>query len=542
MSFSRNSYNIVLGRPDNHVLHADCEFKGKDETDDLVSSHIDLNECLGNLDGSFNWRERNFSLTCEDLYLDGSILSGRLQRWDGSWRDAYIDLDEGIANVDGSLKPTDAPKSSSEWMRLPKSTSRSQAWKKKFDKIDFQLLRHNHPDCVPNSYIVELRPGRDQAAHIAEWPKLVSGRTSYTTKPSSEKIKEDPSSQAGEATTDCRIVHVYEGYREYSAELTGEGLLRLAESQDIERITQDTLGISAAGWNLQAISSRNPLPAGSNPQAQDYVFQAGLGVGNLQPVDVYVIDSGVDVNHLPDGRVVGSILVGLGANPDTNAPMHGTAVASIIAEVAPAARIISIKALYWDQHSGRYVARATDIIKAFEQVAHRDLLSVNRSIVNFSITCRHLFQDGTTEWWFSKFEPRVQTLIDQQIPICAAAGNDTELAERYTPGHRADVITVAASNILNQFCDSSNRGQAITIVAPGDNIHLNGIVPPPSHTGTSFAAPHVTGVAANVLGTQAHAGLRPQELLTFLVNEGTPNALQGASVPQNTVNLQLFNV
>ncbi|CAE6455600.1 unnamed protein product [Rhizoctonia solani] len=541
MTFSRNSFNFVLGGPRSNVLYADCE--GKDGTD-LVSSHIDLDECLGNIDGSFDWLGTNFSLTSQDLHLDGSILSGQLQRRNGSWQYAYIDLDQGIANVDGSLKPMHVP-SNSVWCN-----SRSEAWNNKFPEIDFQLLRHNHPDCVPDSYIVELRPGKNQAAHIAEWPKLVRGRTSHTTKPSSGKAdassqpgeaktdttkpssgKADSSSQAGEAKTDCRIVHVYELHQEYSAELTGEGLLRLAESPDIERITQDTLGTSAVGWNLQVISSQNPLAANSDPRAQNYVFHTGLGAVNPQPVDVYVIDSGVAAGHLPNGRVVDSIVIGSGANPDNNAPMHGTVVACIIAEVAPAARIISIKTLYWNQHSNRYVSRTSDIVKAFEQVAARDRLSVNRSIVNFSITSPHLLQDGDTAWWSTKIDPRVQTLIERQVPICAAAGNDSEPAERYTPGYREDVITVAASGFLNQFCDFSNRGPAVTIVAPGDEIYLNGIVPP--YTGTSFAAPHVTGVAANVLGMQAHAHMTPGELLTFVVNAGIQNALE--DVPENTV-------
>lgn len=75
-------------------------------------SHIDLNEVLGNDDGSFDWGGVDFYHTAKDIKLttegEGddkvSVLTANLKRKDGSERPAKVNLDGRIENVDGQFK------------------------------------------------------------------------------------------------------------------------------------------------------------------------------------------------------------------------------------------------------------------------------------------------------------------------------------------------------------------------------------------------------------------------------------------------------
>ncbi|QRV78806.1 CVNH domain protein [Ceratobasidium sp. AG-Ba] len=100
MSFSKSSRNIQL--QGNSVLSAQCE---RADGQSFAPSTLDLNTCLGNIDGSFKWGEKDYSLTARDVSLDGTNLSAKLQRADGvSERHATVDLDERIENHDGNLR------------------------------------------------------------------------------------------------------------------------------------------------------------------------------------------------------------------------------------------------------------------------------------------------------------------------------------------------------------------------------------------------------------------------------------------------------
>jgi hypothetical protein len=69
-----------------------------------VASEINLDSCLGNIDGSFQWDEAGFSLSARRVTLKGTILSALLRTQDGRWVHSEIDLSERIANVGGQLE------------------------------------------------------------------------------------------------------------------------------------------------------------------------------------------------------------------------------------------------------------------------------------------------------------------------------------------------------------------------------------------------------------------------------------------------------
>ncbi|QRV93561.1 CVNH domain protein [Ceratobasidium sp. AG-Ba] len=100
MSFSQTSKDIQLH--DGKTLSAHCEVAGGGN---FVPSRLDLDTCLGNIDGHFRWGEKNFSQSARSVKLQGVELKGDLHSADGKeWKHATVDLDQHIANIDGQLK------------------------------------------------------------------------------------------------------------------------------------------------------------------------------------------------------------------------------------------------------------------------------------------------------------------------------------------------------------------------------------------------------------------------------------------------------
>ncbi len=99
----------------------------------------------------------------------------------------------------------------------------------------------------------------------------------------------------------------------------------------------------------------------------------------------------------------------------------------------------------------------------------------------------------------------IETLSSSGTVLVAAAGNEGPVAEPAFPAAYPQVIAVTAVTKDLRNYRYANRGPHIDVAAPGVDI----LSAAPSgresyHTGTSFAAPHVTGTLA----------VMPRELLT----------------------------
>jgi subtilisin family serine protease len=210
-----------------------------------------------------------------------------------------------------------------------------------------------------------------------------------------------------------------------------------------------------------------------------------LATGNN--VLVAVVDSGIDTKH-PElaGAIVESFdAVGSGGKVDG----HGTAVAGAIAAharlmgIAPAAHILAVRALT----AGASGAEGTgfNIAKGVDWAAMHGARIINLSFAGASDP---------------ELGHELAAVREKGIVLIAAVGNDGAQSPPLYPAADPNVIAVTATDAQDRLFAAANRGRHIAVAAPGVDI----LVAAPNATyrvssGTSFAAAHVSGIAALIL-------------------------------------------
>ncbi|GAQ11556.1 cyanovirin-N homolog [Aspergillus lentulus] len=103
MSFHLSAVDIRI--EDGHVLVA----RLRRADGELQDASIDLDNCLGNDNGRFQWDGVGFSHSAEDVHFaiegDGEVpvLRARLANADGEFQSADVNLSERIENIDGQF-------------------------------------------------------------------------------------------------------------------------------------------------------------------------------------------------------------------------------------------------------------------------------------------------------------------------------------------------------------------------------------------------------------------------------------------------------
>jgi subtilisin family serine protease len=276
-----------------------------------------------------------------------------------------------------------------------------------------------------------------------------------------------------------------------------------------ERDTQPWFPItnSRAPWHLQAISAGAKLDniPDFGPATQ---IKYNNTVGGGQGVNIYIIDSGVEIEHkLFGGRARNSNKCYTSADGECfkDTYGHGTSVAGCAAGklfgTAQGANIINVKTFY------SFTKRTpqtdpSDILEALKDILDEHLANVENPPPGFrgSVINMSLGQDSRGA---KSIRNAIEKLYIAGVPVVTAAGNGRGkgiIADNVWP---CNMNTICVGGINQKYEQDwySNTGGNVTVLAPGSGImtlDTNGrtIVT----TGTSFAAPLVAGVLATFIG------------------------------------------
>lgn len=212
-------------------------------------------------------------------------------------------------------------------------------------------------------------------------------------------------------------------------------------------------------------------------------------------VDIAIIDTGIDGNH-PDlgSKVVASVNCIIDSScPSVSAVDengHGSHVAGIasavtnnsvgVAGTSWEGRLISVKVLD-DEGSGYYSWVANGIYWATDNGAE---------VINLSLGGR---SSSTT------LKNAINYAWDNGVVVVAAAGNNGSKRSFYPASYRK-VIAVAATDKNDQKAYFSNYGRWVDVAAPGVSILSTYKGNYSYSSGTSMAAPYVSGLAALLIG------------------------------------------
>ncbi|KAI8978229.1 peptidase S8/S53 domain-containing protein [Trametes punicea] len=372
------------------------------------------------------------------------------------------------------------------------------------------LIAEEHPHgTVNNSYIVMLKDGIE--------PALMQNHMNFL-----ETLHaSDPLSHLFDGLTHVYDAHV-KGYAGKFSEATIEQLRTLPEVEyvekdqivrtlEVERIEVEKHATQTqAPWGLARISHREKLTFGTFTK-YEYDTQGGEGV------DVYVIDTGINVDHVEfEGRASwGKTIPANEVDEDGNG--HGTHCAGTIASrqygVAKAAHVIAVKVL-GSNGSGTM----SDVVGGVAWAAQQAQNKAKAALEEFRKTGKTSHKGSVANMSLGGGKSRalddtVNKAVDAGVHFAVAAGNDNRDACNNSPAAAEKAVTVGASTLGDERAYFSNHGPCVDVFAPGLNILSTYIGSNTSRTtmsGTSMASPHTAGLLAYLLSLYPSSTFDPK--------------------------------
>jgi subtilisin family serine protease len=228
---------------------------------------------------------------------------------------------------------------------------------------------------------------------------------------------------------------------------------------------------------------------------------------SLDPVEVAILDSGIDATH-PDltGRVVASFAMEVtdkGANPFSTSAQanndifgHGTAVGSVVARTAPNAQLVDVRVL----GKGNEGVGAA-LIAGLRLAVRRRSRLINMSLAAAAGFAKPLFE-LCEEAYYNNL-------------IIVAAMRNMPIVDNGFPAEFSNCISVGCEDMPSPLMLDYQNDDVIEFLAHGEQVTVaaagGGYT---TKTGTSFATPAVTGICALLLA--AYPTLKPFELKTLL--------------------------
>ncbi|KAF3985754.1 hypothetical protein FT663_04825 [Candidozyma haemuli var. vulneris] len=325
----------------------------------------------------------------------------------------------------------------------------------------------------------------------------------------------------------------------YSGYFSTEALKEIQENPLVDHVEEDEVVELAsvetqknAPWGLRRLSTREKV---DDPQ---YVYDTDGGKG----VTAYVIDSGIKYQDREfQGRAsYGTALVFPYNHGDIMG--HGTHVAGTIGSktygVAKQVKIIAV-----DITSMVGNIQTSHLLQGLDYVYKDHMKTVADKPKGYKGSVLNLSIQGFTA---SSVTKGVDALIDVGVHVVAASGNkDIEVCSYSLPKTKAIIVGAVDKNDTKTWF--SNYGPCVDIHAPGERIESVGRLWSPSKkSGTSFAAPHVSGLLAYFISLHPDSNsefsidtIKPSDLKTQFLKYATKGVIKG--LPEGTPNYLAYN-
>ncbi len=273
------------------------------------------------------------------------------------------------------------------------------------------------------------------------------------------------------------------------------------EEDSIVRISATQTG---ATWGIDRVDQRD-LPLNGS-----YTYNT-----TASGVHAYIIDTGVLGSHSQFSGRMGNGYTAITSGGTTDCNGHGTHVAGTVGGtthgVAKGVTIHPVRVLGCNGSGTN-----SGVIAGMDWVAANH---VKPAVANMSLG------GGAS----SATDTAVANMVNAGVTVVVAAGNDNANACNYSPARAASAITVGSTTSTDARSSFSNYGTCLDIFGPGSSITsawYTSTTATNTISGTSMASPHVAGVAALYLATNASA--TPAQVTAAIVNASTANKVTSA--------------